>query len=134
MKILITACLTIVSLSILGQNKTTNTSSSKTAPQATNSRTSASSSKAQTTAVAAQPAATQLPYDVNDKYMGRKEEFLFMTTLKELPSDFPLYDKQWGVKEYNGVIEAYFMQHIDILKDNVKPKIQYLIDQQKQAK
>ena len=50
-----------------------------------------------------------------------------------MPSDFPIYDKHWGVKEYNGVIESYFMNHIDILKDNVKPKIQYLIDQQTQT-
>lgn len=129
MKNILTACLMIASLTAFAQNNATNTQQN-TNPPASQDRTARSSSKTQVTTAPSEP----LPYDVNDKYMGRKDEFLFMTTLKELPSDFPVYAKQWGVKEYNGVIESYFMNHIDILKDNVKPKIQYLIDQQKQTK
>lgn len=69
-------------------------------------------------------AASALPYDVNDVYMGRKAEFLNDITLPELPADFPKYEKQWGVKEYNQVVDAYFINHKDILKDNVRAKVE----------
>jgi len=64
-----------------------------------------------------------LPYDVTDKYMGRKDEFLNSTTLTELPADFPLYDPRWSVDEYNNVVDAYFIMHPEILKPRVADKL-----------
>lgn len=87
-------------------------------------RTSASSVKVDNNA------AKEYSYDVNDKYMGRKDEFLFMMTVPKLPSDFPLYNKEWGIKEYNAVVDAYCMMHLDIMKDGVKQKLQMLINKQ----
>jgi len=83
-------------------------------------RTAATSSQVRTV----QPA--PLPYDVNDKYMGRKDEFLNDITLPELPADFPVYDKQWSLKEYNQVVDAYFINHKDILKERVREKVELL--------
>jgi hypothetical protein len=91
-----------------------------------NPRTAASSARVNVTPT------VKLPYDVNDKYMGRRDEFLNSMIVSELPSDFPVYDKQWGVKEYNAVVDAYCMKHMDILKDRVKEKIQSLINEQQQ--
>ena len=66
------------------------------------------------------------PYDMEDKYMGRKAEFLGLLTVDQLPTDFPAYEKQWSLKEYNQVVDAYLMNHQDILKPRVKEKIQLL--------
>ena len=123
MKNLITACLMIINLSLFAQEKVVVTQQ-KSSPQASSPRTAATSARTENKAV------EPLTYDVNDKFMGRKNEFLNMIIVPELPSDFPIYDKQWGVKEYNAVIDAYFMTHKDILKERVKQKIQYQIDKQ----
>lgn len=77
-------------------------------------------------ATSAQVSSSPLPYDVEDKYMGRRNEFLNYMTVTELPADFPIYDKAWGVKEYNAVVEAYCVNHQDILKERVKQKIQMM--------
>jgi hypothetical protein len=119
MKKLITSFFIVAGFSALAQTQTP----ANTAP--VSPRTSSTSVKTQERVVAPDP------YDVNDKYMGRKEEFLNSMIVKELPADFPVYDKTWGVKEYNAVVDAYFMQHLDLLKERVKQKIQYAIDQQK---
>jgi hypothetical protein len=71
-----------------------------------------------------------VPYDVEDRYMGRKAEFLNMLTVSKLPEDFPVYDKQWSVKDYNEVVQAYLINHQDILKPKVKEKI-LLVQQSK---
>jgi len=67
-----------------------------------------------------------LPYDVNDKYMGRAAEFLGNLTVSQLPSDFPVYEKQWTLKEYNGVVTAFYYNHLDIVKEGVKRKLEQL--------
>ena len=67
---------------------------------------------------------TPLPYDVTDTYMGRKNEFLNALIIPELPPDFPVYSKQWSVREYNDVVETYYMSHLDILKERVKQKVE----------
>ena len=121
MKKLITSFLVLASLSALAQERTSGQTNNSQPVQRV------ASSSTQTKVTQADP----LPYDVNDKYMGRKDEFLNLMIVPELPSDFPVYDKQWGLKEYNAVIDAYCMNHMDILKDRVKQKVQYHIDQQK---
>ena len=49
-----------------------------------------------------------LPYNVDDIYMGRAEEFKKLFKTNELPVDFPIYEKQygWGLREYNAVVGA----------------------------
>ena len=70
------------------------------------------------------------PYDENDIYMGRTKEFLNQMIVDKLPDDFPKYQKEWSVKDYNAVIDAYYTTHLNILKENTKQKI--LILKQKQ--
>lgn len=70
------------------------------------------------------------PYDEKDMYMGRKNEFLNSMIVKELPADFPKYQKEWSVKDYNLVVDAYYMSHLDILKEKPKEKILRLKQQQ----
>ena len=62
--------------------------------------------------------------DENDPYQGRKEEFLSQITLKELPSDFPKYEKWMGVRHYNEVISDYYKKHLEILIPSVKQKLE----------
>ena len=61
--------------------------------------------------------------DENDAYQGRTEEFLSQITLKELPKDFPKYEKWMGVRHYNEVISDYYKKHLDILIPSVKQKL-----------
>lgn len=61
--------------------------------------------------------------DENDPYQGRKSEFLNQLIVPELPSDFPKYEKWMGVKHYNQIIDDYYKNHLDILKERVKNKI-----------
>jgi hypothetical protein len=94
----------------------TNQESSVT-PTTNQSRNPSASAQARTS-----PAAT-LPYDMEDKYMGRTAEFLGNLTVSTLPADFPAYQKQWGLKEYNQIVSAYYIQHLDIVRDEVKKKL-----------
>jgi len=76
------------------------------------------------------PAATSKPVvkshiDENDIYMGRKAEFLGNMTVSELPADFPKYDKSYGLKYYNNLVDNYYGAHKDILKDFVRKKIEH---------
>ncbi len=122
MKKVITSLFIMIGIGAFAQERSaTSSNNASQSPQ----RSGSSSTQTKTTE------ATPLPYDVNDKYMGRKDEFLNSMIVTELPADFPVYDKQWGVKEYNAVIDAYFMTHMDILKERVKQKVQYQIDKQK---
>lgn len=61
--------------------------------------------------------------DENDAYQGRTEEFLSQITLKELPVDFPKYEKWMGVRHYNEVVSDYYKKHLDILIPSVKQKL-----------
>ncbi|MFL5762659.1 MAG: hypothetical protein ACJ77K_01880 [Bacteroidia bacterium] len=76
-----------------------------------------------TAATSGKASSSPLPYDVNDKYMGRKQEFLNQMIVKELPADFPVYRKEWGLKEYNAVVDSWFMQHPDVLQERAKQKV-----------
>lgn len=62
--------------------------------------------------------------DENDAYQGRKEEFLAQITLKELPSDFPKYEKWMGVRHYNQIIDEYYKKHLDILIPSLRQKLE----------
>ena len=66
-----------------------------------------------------------LPYNVDDKYMGRAEEFKGLFKTKELPADFPVYEKQygWGIKEYNAVVGAYLENNKALLTEPVLRKL-----------
>ncbi|MES2515246.1 MAG: hypothetical protein V4580_13930 [Bacteroidota bacterium] len=61
--------------------------------------------------------------DENDTYQGRKEEFLSQITLKELPTDFPKYEKWMGIRHYNEIISEYYQKHLDIVTPSVKQKL-----------
>lgn len=70
------------------------------------------------------PTTGNFQLDENDPYQGRKQEFLSKIILSELPADFPKYEKWMGVRNYNQIIDDYFKNHLDILKDRVKKKYQ----------
>jgi hypothetical protein len=76
-----------------------------------------------TASTSTQATIVKVPYDVTDKYMGRKDEFLNLIILPELPADFPLYDPRWTLDDYNIVVDAYFIMHKEILKDKPKEKL-----------
>jgi len=59
----------------------------------------------------------------NDQYQGRREEFLSQMIVKEIPSDFPKYEKWMGVRHYNEIIEEYYKKHLDIVTEKVKNKL-----------
>jgi hypothetical protein len=63
--------------------------------------------------------------DENDTYMGRKAEFLGNLTVNELPTDFPKYDKSYGLRYYNNLVDNYYGAHKDILKEKVRQKIEH---------
>jgi hypothetical protein len=68
--------------------------------------------------------ATPLPYNVDDKYMGRKAEFLGNLTVTELPSDFPVYEKQLDLKAYNNLVTSYYLNHMNIVRKEVRQKLE----------
>lgn len=61
--------------------------------------------------------------DENDQYQGRKDEFLSQLVIKDIPDDFPKYEKWMGVKHYNEIIEDYYKNHLEIVKEKVKNKL-----------
>ncbi len=61
--------------------------------------------------------------DENDTYQGRTEEFLSQIILKELPTDFPKYEKWMGVRHYNEVVSDYYKKHLDIVTPLVRQKL-----------
>lgn len=143
MKKLLTLLLSVSSTIIIAQTttKTTAASSNTSSDPKSTTQTSTTANPAATVPVVQEPvvnprsAATstqsvtypsaKLPYDVDDIYMGRKQEFLNKMIVSELPADFPVYEKQynWGVKEYNAVVNAYFINHPELLKKEVKEKL-----------
>lgn len=62
--------------------------------------------------------------DENDPYQGRKKEFENMFSAKQLPADFPLYHKSYGIRGYNQVIDNYCAGHLNILTQQLREKIQ----------
>ncbi|MBA4240996.1 MAG: hypothetical protein C0448_09735 [Sphingobacteriaceae bacterium] len=79
------------------------------------SQNNSSSSKSSTT--------NNFQLDENDPYQGRKAEFLNQLIVSEIPADFPKYEKWMGVKHYNQIIDDYYRNHLDILKEKVKNKL-----------
>lgn len=59
----------------------------------------------------------------DDPYQGRTVEFLSLMVVDKIPADFPKYQKGTGVKYYNDIVENYFRQHLDLLKDKPKQKL-----------
>ncbi len=59
-----------------------------------------------------------------DEYQGRKQEFLSQITVQELPSDFPKYNKSYGVEKYNDLVEKFYGSHKDILIESVRRKLE----------
>lgn len=59
----------------------------------------------------------------DDDYQGRTQEFLSVMVVNKLPLDFPKYEKGTGVRYYNNVIDNYFRQHLDLLKEQSKQKL-----------
>jgi hypothetical protein len=127
MRITITSFLVFVAFTALSQN-VSRTQPGANAPVVTNGNTE---QPAIQRAVQSQIKETPyLGYDVNQPYMGRKAEFLGNLTVSELPADFPQYDKAWSLKDYNGVVDAWYMLHMDILRPRVKAKIETLKNRQ----
>jgi hypothetical protein len=62
--------------------------------------------------------------DEEDIYMGRKSEFLGNMTVSDLPSDFPKYDKSYGLRYYNNLVDNFYNSHRSILKDYVRKKLE----------
>ena len=81
------------------------------------------SQKEQSSSTPKSNASNNFQLDENDPYQGRKAEFLNQLIINELPSDFPKYEKWMGVKHYNQIIDDYYRNHLDILKEKVKNKI-----------
>ena len=59
----------------------------------------------------------------DDPYQGRTQEFLNLMVVIKLPTDFPTYEKGTGIKYYNQVVDNYFRQHLDLLKEQPKQKL-----------
>src|ERR1035437_458333 len=74
--------------------------------------------------VAVNKPAYKNPIDENDVYMGRKDEFLGNLTVNELPADFPKYEKSYGLRYYNNIVDNFYASHKDILKEKVRQKIE----------
>jgi len=66
---------------------------------------------------------TTPPINENDPYMGRTEEFLHVMVINKLPTDFPKYEKNMGLRYYNNLVDNYFEQHLDLLQERYKQKI-----------
>ncbi|MHB8261954.1 MAG: hypothetical protein ACYDCN_15130 [Bacteroidia bacterium] len=62
--------------------------------------------------------------DENDIYMGRKNEFLSNLTVNELPADFPKYEKSYGLRYYNNLVDNFYTTHKLLLKDGPRQKIE----------
>lgn len=60
----------------------------------------------------------------DDQYQGRRQEFLSQMTVHEIPSDFPKYNKSYGVEKYNGLVETYYSAHKGILIESVRTKLE----------
>lgn len=105
------------------QNTEKKSSSSNTSQLKTKVSTSSAVAKNNNTQPQVDTQGKSFQLDENDMYQGRKEEFLSQLTVKELPSDFPKYEKWMGVRHYNEAISDYYKKHLDILIPSVKQKM-----------
>jgi lipopolysaccharide export LptBFGC system permease protein LptF len=67
---------------------------------------------------------SNLQIDENDEYQGRTQEFLNLLTVKELPSDFPKYNKSYGTRGYNKLLDNFLATHKDIITESVRKKLE----------
>jgi len=74
--------------------------------------------------VASIPVSGGFQLNEEDEYQGRKQEFLSQITVQEIPSDFPKYNKSYGVEKYNGLVEKFYGSHKDILIESVRRKLE----------
>lgn len=58
-----------------------------------------------------------------DSYQGRQKEILNNLTVKEIPTDFPKYQKGKGVKWYNEQMDNYYRTHPAIVTELVRKKL-----------
>lgn len=101
-----------------------------TAPVAINAQTNRDSGAdkpkeivvSKTSNTVSKPATVQI--DENDQYQGRQEEFKRLFISETIPSDFPKYSKSYGIKGYNQMIDYYCMQHLNLLKEPVRKKLE----------
>jgi hypothetical protein len=66
---------------------------------------------------------TALQLDENDIYQGRKGEFLGNLTVKELPLDFPKYEKKLGIRGYNQKVDEFYASHLEIVTPSLRQKL-----------
>jgi hypothetical protein len=58
----------------------------------------------------------------DDIYQGRQKEILNILTVKEIPADFPKYEKGKGIIWYNEQMDNYYRNHPDIITEQVRKK------------
>jgi len=59
----------------------------------------------------------------DDMYQGRQKEILNNLTVKEIPNDFPKYQKGKGIIWYNEQMDNYYKNHHDIVTELVRKKL-----------
>ena len=67
---------------------------------------------------------SNLQIDENDEYQGRTQEFLSLLIVKELPADFPKYNKSYGIRGYNELLDNFLATHKDIITESVRKKLE----------
>ena len=59
----------------------------------------------------------------DDIYQGRQKEILNNLTVKEIPADFPKYQKGKGIRWYNEEMDNYYRLHPAIVSELVRKKL-----------
>ncbi len=68
------------------------------------------------------PIAPARRIDINDEYMGRKDEILILLKEKKIPHDFPKYKKGSSEKDYDHEMENYYRHHPEVLNEKYRKK------------
>ncbi len=64
------------------------------------------------------------PINEDDVYMGRTNEFKAKFKTGTIPADFPKYDKTYGLRYYNELIDNYCSEHLTLLTDRLRQKLE----------
>jgi hypothetical protein len=64
------------------------------------------------------------PINEEDIYMGRTNEFKAKFKTSTLPADFPKYDKSYGLRYYNELVDNYCAEHLNLLNDRMRQKLE----------
>ena len=124
MKRILTLSFLLFSIAAFAQQKAAKQPAAATpAPSSETQRTADQDARAGMAVKARTTQPAPLPYDVNDMYMGRKNEFLNQMIVSELPADFPIYRKGWSLTDYNQVVHDYYINHKELLTQNMLNKI-----------